>query len=101
MLYKVKQALRITSNALDAEIEGLIAAAKADLRLSGIVSPDLNKKCPIGDAHDPLIERAIILYAKANFGYDEGQEKYREAFEYQKCALALSSSYKRKCRGKT
>jgi hypothetical protein len=36
MLQKIKDALRVSGEALDEEIQDLIDAAKADLRLSGI-----------------------------------------------------------------
>ena len=85
MLEKVKIALRLRSPAFDAEIENLIAACKADLRLAGITVP----KKPA----DPLIERAVILYCKGNFGYIEGGERFIEAYNYLKCALSLAGDY--------
>ena len=75
MLDKVKNALRVKTAAFDDEIQDLIDACKADLRL---VSVNV---------------RAIVLYAKANFGYSEDSEKYRAAYDYLKCSLSLAGDY--------
>lgn len=97
MLDKVKGALRISASttAFDDEINGLIAAGKADLRLVGIVVPE--EATPVeGEtavAGDPLIERAVILYAKANFGFNDDSEKYQKAYDYLKCSLSLAGDY--------
>ena len=40
MLQKIKDALRVSGEALDEEIQDLIHAAKADLQLSGIVKDE-------------------------------------------------------------
>ena len=95
MLEKVKAALRVKNAAFDGEITGLIAACKADLRLAGIIIP--KEKPPaegeMPTAGDPLIERAVILYAKANFGYAEDSERYQKAYDLQKCSLSLAGDY--------
>ena len=85
MLNKIKQSLRITHNALDNEIQDLIDAARADLRISGVVKLDET---------DPLIIRAITVYSKANFGLDNADsEKYQQSYESLKTHLALSGEY--------
>lgn len=58
MLEVVKKALRVSHNALDDEIDDLIEAARTDLKLSGVSGFKSN------DDTDPLIKRAIIMYAK-------------------------------------
>jgi len=94
MLEKVKTALRIRIDAFNVEIEGLIAAAYADLRLAGINAeenaPADGDDTPAGDA---LIERAVILYCKAHFGYIEGAERFKNAYEHQKLSLSLAGDY--------
>ena len=94
MLDKVKNALRVKTEAFDDEIQDLIDACKADLRLVGVNVPEdtpaEGKEAPAGD---PLITRAIVLYAKANFGYSEDSEKYRAAYDYLKCSLSLAGDY--------
>ena len=85
MLEKVKLALRIKSNKLDEEITDLIEACKIDLSLSGV------KK--IEDT-DPLIQQAIKLYCKANFGLDnKDSEKYQKSYEMLKISLSLCGDY--------
>jgi hypothetical protein len=95
MLDKVKAALRVKTTAFDVEIEGLIAACKADLRLVGINVPEdlLPADGEIPTAGDPLLERAVILYAKANFGYSDDSEKYQNAYDLLKCSLSLAGDY--------
>lgn len=92
MLEKVKIALRLKSPAFDDEIMGLIAACKADLRLAGIDTKEKPARVKKW-AGDPLIERAIILYCKGNFGYIDGGEKYVEAYNLLKCSLSLAGDY--------
>lgn len=85
MLNKIKQSLRITHNALDNEIQDLIDAARADLRISGVVKLDET---------DSLIIRAITVYSKANFGLDNtDSEKYQQSYDSLKTHLALSGEY--------
>lgn len=82
MLEKVKLALRLKGSAFDKEIEGLLAAAKADMCLAGIAFAN--------EVDHPLIERAIILYCKGNFGYIEGGERFIKAYDLLKTSLALA-----------
>ena len=91
MLDKVKLALRISGTAFDEEVSDLINAAIADLRLVGIIVPE-NEGSP-ASVGDPLLERAIVLYAKAEFGYNDSAERYRAAYDYLKCALSLSGDH--------
>lgn len=94
MLDKVKNALRVKTAAFDDEIQDLIDACKADLRLVGVNVPeDTPAEGKEAAARDPLITRAIVLYAKANFGYSEDSEKYRAAYDYLKCSLSLAGDY--------
>ncbi len=84
----VKLALRITSSAFDNEIEGLIEAAKADLRLSGV------SDAKVKDENDPLISRAIVVYCKAHFGYDNPEaERFQQSYDMLKAHLTLSAEY--------
>ena len=85
MLEKVKLALRIKATSLDSEITDLIEACKIDLSVSGIKV--------INDT-DPLIQRAIVVYCKANFGLDnKDSEKYQMSYDMLKQSLALCSDY--------
>lgn len=81
----VKQALRITTTSLDTEVTDIIEAAKIDLNISGVVK--------IVET-DYLIKRAIIIYAKANFGLENNDsEKYQKSYDLLKEHLALCGDY--------
>lgn len=85
MLEKVKLALRIKSNKLDGEITDLIGACKIDLSIGGVIN--------IND-DDPIIQRAIIVYCKANFGFDnKDSEKYQKSYDLLKQSLSLCGDY--------
>lgn len=85
MLEKVKLALRIKSNKLDEEIADLIEACKIDLSLSGVRK--------IEDT-DPLIQQAVKLYCKANFGLEnKDSEKYQKSYDMLKISLSLCGDY--------
>lgn len=68
MLDKVKLALRLSGTALDGEVSDLINAAIADLRLVGINIP-AEAGSSSKTLGDPLLDRAVVLYAKAEFGF--------------------------------
>lgn len=85
LLTEVKEALRITTTRFDGEITTLILACKADLKLAGL---------SVLEATDPMIKRAIVLYSKANFGYDNpDSEKFQKSYDLLKMSLALASDY--------
>lgn len=86
MIDKIKMYLRkFKEDALDEEIQDLIDACKADLKLAGIkVIED-----------DALIIRAISIYCKASFGYEnKDSEKFMESYELLKQKLASCTDYK-------
>ena len=86
MLEKIKLSLRINNDAYDDEIQDLIDACKQDLKISGI-KPSL-----IQD-NDPLIIRAITIYSKANFGYDNADaDKFKDSYSLLKQHLAIAYS---------
>ncbi len=81
----IKKVLRISSNAFDTEVTDLIEAAKIDLRISGV---------DVIDETDALIKRAISIYCKANFGYDNADaDRLIESYQSLKQHLAISSDY--------
>lgn len=88
LLDDIKVAMRITTDMFDGELYDLIAAAKSDLKLSGVNSTKAE------DDTDPLIKRAIITYAKANFGYDNPEaERFQQSYDMLKAHLTLSQEY--------
>lgn len=87
MLNDVKSALRFSGTSLDTEIQDLIEAAKADLSLSGV------HPSKIIDT-DPLIKRAVIVYCKAHFGWNNPDaERLQQSYDMLKCHLTLSQEY--------
>ena len=96
ILNDIKTALRICveNTAYDSEISDLIAAARADLMLSGVLQSKAN------DDTDPLIKRAITAYVKANFGWNNPDaEKLQQSYAMIKGHLALSQEYTKEAVG--
>lgn len=83
---KMRAALRIssTSEKITEEINDCIAACKADLKNDGV------KRI---DEADELIVRAITLYCKSEFGYNDNAEKFRHSYDTLKMRLAMSGEY--------
>lgn len=81
----IKKQLRITTDDFNTEINDLVNAAKNDLETVGIYSIDES---------DPLIKQAIILYCKANFGYDNPEaDRFQETYENIKNKIAMLTDY--------
>lgn len=86
MLAKVKIALRITTDAYDTDIQGLIDAAMLDLGIAGVVLP-----CVL----DAICERAVITYCKLHFlGLSENEwDRLKASYDEQKAQLMTASGY--------
>jgi len=87
----VKLALRLApaQTHFDGEINDLIAAAEMDLVQSGV------DPAKAGDHTDPLIKRAIIMYCKAHFGWENADyERLEQAYQMLKAHLSLASDYR-------
>lgn len=86
LLEKAKTALRITTEAYDLEIMGLIDAAKQDLGIAGVQLPaDL----------DAICERAVITYCKVHFSSltDGEWSRLKASYDEQKAQLATATGY--------
>lgn len=82
---KIKTSLRITHNALDAELSDTIDACLADLVMCGIKSPD---------EADSLILAAIKNYCRAEYTDDTDKAaEYLKRYEAQKSCLQIASGY--------
>lgn len=102
MLDSIKTALRISKSNVafdDEEILPLIDAARHDLMVSGI-SPEKVKATESIDVFaydmevDPLIRRAITLYVKCNFGWDNPDaDRLQIAYDSLKNLLSLAGDY--------
>lgn len=86
MLRQVKTALRITTDAFDLELAGLIDAAMADLAIAGVDSD-------IDPEEIPIVARAVCTYCKLNFGEPDNWEILKKAYDEQKAQLAMSRTY--------
>ena len=88
LLQDIKLALRVENSDSDLEILDLIDAAIEDLKLSGVNAAKI-----VGT--DPLIKRAIVLYCKAYYGYEDVNlaERFAEIYLSLKNHLVMSSDY--------
>ena len=88
MLARVKLALRITTNAFDDELNGLISAALMDLGLVGIAPMLL-----ANGTTDELIITAVITYVKLHFGEPSDPDRLKKSYDEQKAQLITASGY--------
>lgn len=86
MLEKLRKRVRVMSNSSDEEISDLIESCRKELEMAGVY----------GDESDPTYYQAIVLYCKANYGYDEDTERFRTAFASLRDAMSLSGDYQKK-----
>ena len=82
MLEKVKLALRITTNAFDSELNGLISAAQLDLGIAGVKVPT---------TLDAIVELAIITYCKVHFGEPDDYNRLKASYDEQKAQLSMAT----------
>jgi uncharacterized phage protein (predicted DNA packaging) len=86
LLDKARKSLRITHNELDDEIQDLIDACKKELVDAGIYKIDDT---------DPLIIRAVNLYCKSHFGFNnEEADRFQDSYTMLKAHLSLAGDYR-------
>lgn len=83
MLDAVKTALSLTTDAYDAELIRLIAAAVLDLQIAGVTAQE----------DDALYERAVITYCRAHFKSPDDYDRLAASYDAQKGALQIASGY--------
>lgn len=96
---RVKLALRLKTGAFDDEITDIIAAFVHDMSIAGVNASSALPPKPAEDGVDsppapeipPLIVRAAILYAKAEFGNNPDAQKYRDAYMRLKTYLSIAA----------
>ena len=86
LLDEVKLSLRVTTEAFDEEIKGLIEAAKKDLEIAGINVRD----------GDSLINQAIKTYCRINFGNYEKAELLQRSYDSLKVRLQVAKDYRKR-----
>lgn len=84
MLERVKLALRVTTDAFDAEITDLIAAALKDLGIAGVTNEDTD---------DALIRQAVITYCRTHFGEPDEYDRLKASYDEQKAQLQTATGY--------
>ena len=85
MLAEARNILRLSTEAFDTEIQGLIDACITDLQLVGVKRLDME---------DPLIKRAIFTYVKSHFGYEDPNSRILRDYAQQKLSLRDSVYYR-------
>ena len=85
LLPEAKKWLWAISDASDSEYVQTINACVFDLQNAGVGDVDLS---------DPLIQQAVKLYLKAHAGYEDDFERFGNAYEHLKKALAISHKYR-------
>ncbi len=85
LLNDVKMALRVTTTAYDDELTELIASAKKDLGIAGVIVPE----------DDAVVNTAIKTYCKLNFGTPNpaNWEYLKKSYDEQKAQLSTASGY--------
>jgi hypothetical protein len=100
MLNEAKLALRITTDAYDAEIASLLGAGARDLTAAGVVLPGTVSFVVTSEGvqdnstlTDELCMRALITYTRMNFGSPDDYERLRSAYDDQKVTLMHAHNY--------
>jgi hypothetical protein len=84
VINSIKLALRITTDAFNAELTDLLNAALLDLGIAGVTNDDIN---------DPLILRAVITYCKIHFGQPDDFDRLKRSYDEQKAQLSTATDY--------
>ena len=84
VINSIKLALRITTDAFNAELTDLLNAALLDLGIAGVTNDDIN---------DPLILRAVITYCKLHFGQTDDYDRLKRSYDEQKAQLSTATGY--------
>lgn len=86
LLDLVKMALRISTDAYNAELSALIEAAFLDLSAAGVT-------LFTAATADDLVKMAVCTYCKLNFGLPDDADRLAKAYEAQKTQLAAMDGY--------
>ena len=84
ILCAVRLALRVTTNAFDNEILGLINASLYDLERAGVVNEDTS---------DPLVRQAVITYCRLHFGQPDDYDRLKKSYDEQKAQMSMATGY--------
>lgn len=78
-----KMALRVTTDAYDAEITEYIEAAKLDLGIAGVETT----------VADSIVNTAILTYVRMRFGAPANYDKLKAAYDEQKAQMMMATGY--------
>lgn len=84
VLTAAKLAGRITTDAYDEQIVGLLNAALMDLGVAGVNIPE---------QWDSLVRQAAITYFLLHFGAPEEYDRLKRSYDEQKAQLATCTGY--------
>ena len=84
VINSIKLALRITTDAFDAELTDLMNAALLDMGIAGVTNDSTS---------DPLVLRAVITYCKLHFGQPDDYDRLKRSYDEQKAQLATATGY--------
>lgn len=85
-LESVKMALRVSTDAFDSEITGLINASLLDLGIAGVT-------ISTASTSDALILRAVITYCRLHFGQPDDYDKLKASYDEQKAQMGMATGY--------
>ena len=85
LIERIKQRIRAMADVSNDEVEDLILTCRKELEMKGIY----------GDESDHTYYQAVVLYCKANYGYDENTDRFETAYQALCNAMALSGDYKK------
>lgn len=86
MKNRVKLALRISTDAFDEELEGLINSALLDLGVAGVKEFE-------SSTTDELIITAVITYCRIHFGECDNYDRLKASYDEQKAQLSMCTGY--------
>lgn len=86
MLEQIKLALRITTDAVDEEIQTLIDAAIAEMQGLGVTAS-------VESSEDPQIVTAVVAYCKWQFGANEDADRWRDIYHTKLAQLKTMTGY--------
>ncbi len=91
LIEKIKVSMRIRHSELDTDIRNNIMAAASDLSRVGVMPYANVKKKALKE--DPLIEKAVELYCKAQADFLGKGDQFEVSYEKLRDALSLCGDY--------
>lgn len=86
LLQKAKTNLRVVTSAFDEEILDLLRAGERDLVTRGVTVDDEG-------GLDPLVQRCLLTYVRANFGEPSDYDRLKASFDEQLGQLMTTTGF--------